>query len=93
MVLKALDDDSRKQFSIEKSVEGVVVTEVEPVRRRPRRALSRAMLSWKSRSSFIATPADAAAKVASLKQADRRNAQVMIANAKGDLRFVALRLE
>lgn len=93
MVLKALDDDLRKQFSIEKSVEGVVVTEVEPGSPASEKGIAAGDVIVEIAQEFIATPADAAAKIAALKQSDRRNAQVMVANAKGDLRFVALRLE
>lgn len=93
MVLKALDDDVRKQYSIEKSVEGVVVTEVEPGSPAAEKGIVAGDVIVEIAQEFIASPADAAAKITALKQADRRNAQVMIANAKGDLRFVALRLE
>ncbi len=93
MALKALDDDLRKQFSIEKSVEGVVVTEVEPSSPASEKGIVAGDVIVEIAQEFIATPADAAAKITSLKQADRRNAQVMVSNAKGDLRFVALRLE
>ncbi|HWU63865.1 MAG TPA: Do family serine endopeptidase [Ensifer sp.] len=93
MSLKALNDDLRKQFSIEKSVEGVVVTEVEPGSPASEKGIVAGDVIVEIAQEFIATPADAAAKITSLKQADRRNAQVMVSNAKGDLRFVALRLE
>ncbi len=93
MSLKALNDDVRKQFSIEKSVEGVVVTEVEPGSPASEKGIVAGDVIVEIAQEFIATPADAAAKITALKQADRRNAQVMVSNAKGDLRFVAIRLE
>jgi len=93
MSLKALNDDLRKQFSIEKSVEGVVVTEVEPGSPASEKGIVAGDVIVEIAQEFIASPADAAAKITALKQSDRRNAQVMVANAKGDLRFVALRLE
>ncbi len=93
MALKALDDNLRKQFSIEKSVEGVVVTEVEPGSPASEKGIVAGDVIVEIAQEFIASPADAVAKITSLKQADRRNAQVMVSNAKGDLRFVALRLE
>jgi serine protease Do len=93
MVLKALDDGLRKQFSIDKSVEGVLVSEVEPGSPAAEKGIVAGDVIVEIAQEFIATPEDAAKKIESLKQADRRNAQVMVANAKGDLRFVALRLE
>lgn len=93
MSLKALNDDLRKQFSIEKSVEGVVVTEVEPGSPASEKGIVAGDVIVEIAQEFIASPADAAAKITALKQSDRRNAQVMVSNAKGDLRFVALRLE
>ncbi|MCD2173182.1 Do family serine endopeptidase [Rhizobium sp. C4] len=93
MSLKALNDDLRKQFSIEKSVEGVVVAEVEPGSPASEKGIVAGDVIVEIAQEFISTPADAAAKITSLKQADRRNAQVMVSNNKGDLRFVAIRLE
>ena len=93
MSLKALNDDLRKQFSIEKSVEGVVVTEVEAGSPASEKGIVVGDVIVEIAQEFIASPADAAAKITALKQSDRRNAQVMVSNAKGDLRFVALRLE
>jgi len=42
---------------------------------------------------FMKSPDAVVAKVQSLKQEGRRNAQLMIASANGDLRFVAVPME
>jgi serine protease Do len=42
---------------------------------------------------FMKSPDAVAAKVQALKQEGRRNAQLMIASANGDLRFVAVPME
>jgi serine protease Do len=93
MTLKALDDNLRKQYSIEKSVEGVLVTEVEPGSPAAEKGIVAGDIVVEIAQEFVSTPEAVAAKIASLKEADRRAAQVMVSNAKGDLRFVALRLE
>lgn len=93
MTLKVLDDDTRKQFSIEQSVEGALVAEVEPGSPAAEKGITPGDVIVEIAQQFVSSPADVAAKINALKRADRRNAQVMISNAKGDLRFVALRLE
>lgn len=93
MTLKALDDNLRKQYSIAQSVEGVLVAEVEPGSPASEKGIVAGDIVVEIGQEFVSTPEAAAAKIASLKQSDRRAAQVMLSNAKGDLRFVALRLE
>lgn len=93
MSLKALDDDLRKQYNIDKSVDGVLVTQVEPGSPAAEKGIVAGDVIVEIAQEFMTTPEDIASKITTLKEADRRNAQVMISNAKGDLRFVALRLE
>ena len=93
MSLKSLDDDLRKQYNIDKSVDGVLVTEVEPGSPAADKGIVAGDVIVEIAQEFMTTPEDIASKITTLKEADRRNAQVMISNAKGDLRFVALRLE
>ena len=42
---------------------------------------------------FVNSPEDVAQKIVELKQNDRRNAYLMVANTKGELRLVAVPLE
>ena len=93
MTLAELDDAARKEFKIDPSVDGVLVTDVEPGSPAAEKGIVVGDIVVEISQEFVANPDDVASKINSLKEEDRRNAQVMISNAKGDLRFVALRLE
>jgi serine protease Do len=93
MTLAELDDAARKQFKIDPSVDGVLVTDVEPGSPAAEKGIVAGDIVVEISQEFVSNPDDVASKINSLKEEDRRNAQVMISNAKGDLRFVAIRLE
>ncbi|OWO96043.1 serine protease [Rhizobium esperanzae] len=91
--LSLLSPETRKAFGIAESVDGVVVTEVEPGSASAEKGLKPGDVIVEVAQEFMKTPDAVAAKVKSLKQEGRRNAQLMIASANGDLRFVAVPME
>ena len=93
MMLQQLNDDLRKQYNIDASVEGVLVSDVEPGSPAADKGIVTGDVIVEISQEFVGTPEDAANRIEALKEQDRRTAQVMISNSKGDLRFVALRLE
>ena len=93
MMLQELNDDFRKQYHIDASVEGVLVSDVEPGSPAAEKGIVTGDVIVEISQEYVGTPEDAANRIEALKEQDRRTAQVMISNAKGDLRFVALRLE
>jgi serine protease Do len=93
MTLLELSEDLRKQYNIDASVEGVLVSDVEPGSPAADKGIVTGDVIVEISQEFVGTPEDAANRIEALKEQDRRTAQVMISNAKGDLRFVALRLE
>ncbi|MBB3352979.1 serine protease Do [Rhizobium sp. BK049] len=91
--LSLLSPETRKAFGIAESVDGVVVTEVEPGSASAEKGLKPGDVIVEVAQEFMKSPDAVAAKVKSLKQEGRRNAQLMIASANGDLRFVAVPME
>ncbi len=89
--LSLLSAETRKAFGIAESVDGVVVTEVTPGSASAEKGLKPGDVIVEVAQEFMKSPDAVAAKVKSLKQEGRRNAQLMIASANGDLRFVAVR--
>jgi len=91
--LSLLSAETRKAFGIAESVDGVVVTEVTPGSASAEKGLKPGDVIVEVAQEFMKSPDAVAAKVKSLKQEGRRNAQLMIASANGDLRFVAVPME
>jgi serine protease Do len=91
--LSLLSPETRKAFGIAESVDGVVVTEVTPGSAAAEKGLKPGDVIVEVAQEFMKSPDAVAGKVQSLKQEGRRNAQMMIASANGDLRFVAVPME
>ncbi|MDO9418785.1 Do family serine endopeptidase [Pararhizobium sp.] len=93
MKLGALDEASRKTFGISEDVDGVVVTDVQPDSAAAERRIIAGDVIVEVGQESVAAPEDVTARVQELKNEDRRNAILMIANKTGELRFVTLRME
>jgi serine protease Do len=93
MTIAGLDDGLRKQFSIDASVDGVLVVDVQPGSPAAEKGINPGDVIVEIGQDFVNTPEDAINRIEALKEQDRRNAQVMVSNGKGDLRFLSLKLE
>ncbi|OWV90356.1 serine protease [Rhizobium sp. R635] len=91
--LSLLSPETRKAFGIAESVDGVVVTEVTPGSASAEKGLKPGDVIVEVAQEFMKSPDAVASKVQALKREGRRNAQLMIASANGDLRFVAVPME
>lgn len=91
--LSLLSPETRKTFGIAESVDGVVVTEVAPGSAAAEKGLKAGDVIVEVAQEFMKSPDAVASKVQTLKQEGRRNAQMMVAAANGDLRFVAVPME
>jgi serine protease Do len=91
--LSQLSAETRKTFGIAESVDGVLVAEVAPGSLAAEKGLKPGDVIVEVAQEFMRSPEAVAAKVQSLKQEGRRNAQMMIASSNGDLRFVAVPME
>jgi len=93
MTLAPLDEARRKSFSIVESVEGVVVTAIEPNSPAAQKGLKVGEVIVEVAQDFVESPADVSKRINMLKAEGRRNAHVMVSDASGNLRFIALPLE
>ena len=93
MVLAELDDALRKQFSIEESVSGVVVTEVKPGSSAEEKRVTAGDVIKEIAQEQVATPDEVKAQIDKLKSEGRRSALLLLANPTGDVRFVPVRIE
>jgi serine protease Do len=93
LTLGALDEARRKEFSIAPDVEGVVILDVKAGSEAAAKGLAKGDVIVEVAQSFVKSPEDVADKITELKESDRRNAYMMIANGKGDLRLVAVPID
>ena len=93
LTLSPLTAENRKEFSIPESVEGVLVLDVPADSAAHEKGIRKGDVIVEIAQSFMESPEDVADKIAELKRDDRRNAYLMVANQKGELRLVAVPIE
>lgn len=94
MTLAPLDAEAREAFGIEdEEIKGVVVTEIEPGSVAQEKRVQQGDVIVEVAQESVRTPADVLEKIEKLKADNRRTALLLLANAQGDLRFVAVRIE
>ncbi|MDX3925194.1 MAG: Do family serine endopeptidase [Shinella sp.] len=93
MSLATLDEESHKSYGIVESVEGVVVTAVEPNSAAAERRIEVGDVIVEIGQEAVSSPEDVTSRIDKLKSEGRRNALLMIANKSGALRFVTVRME
>jgi serine protease Do len=93
MTVAPLDAEQRKTFSIADSVDGVIITAVAQGSAAADKGLKPGDVVVEVAQDFVETPGDVTERFDALKADGRRNAQLMIADKAGNLRFVAISLE
>jgi serine protease Do len=91
--LAELDDDAREVYKIAPSVEGVVISDVDPGSAAAEKGLKTGDVIVEIAQDFVSNPQAVADKLQELIDEGRRNAYMMIASPNGDLRLVAVPLE
>ena len=90
--LSALSPELRKRFDLEESVAGVVVTEIADDSIAARKGLRLGDVIVEVGQEEVSAPGDVARKVAKAKEEGRKSVLLLL-DRKGDLRFVALRVD
>ncbi len=93
MNLVTLTDELRTEKSIAESVEGVLVASVEAGSVAEQKGVKAGDVIVEVGQDFMEVPGDVMVRVNGLKSAGRKNAHMMVADAQGNLRFVAVPLE
>jgi serine protease Do len=91
--LTNLTDEARKRFNIKSGVKGVLITEVQPGSAAAEKRLSAGDVIVEIAQEAVASAADVEKRVEQLKKDGRKSALLLVSNADGELRFVALALE
>ncbi|MBL8590218.1 MAG: DegQ family serine endoprotease [Methylobacteriaceae bacterium] len=91
--LSALNDDARRKYSIKSSVKGVVVTQVDPASSAGEKRIQAGDVIMEVNQEAVANPADVARRVETAKSGGKKNVLLLVANAQGDTRFVAVAID
>ena len=93
LTLSELTEERREEYGLEDDVEGVVVIAVEPESNGAEKGLMPGDVIAEVSQEEVLSPQDFSDRVENLRAEDRRSALLLVSNASGDMRFVALRLD
>jgi serine protease Do len=93
--LSGLSDDMRKKFKIRDNIKGVLVTGVDPsvAMADPDKRLAPGDVVVEVQYENVGTPADMQKRIDQLKSQGKKIAVLLVSNADGETRFVALNLQ
>jgi serine protease Do len=91
--LANLNEELRKRFKIKDTVKGVVITGVESGSAAADKQLKSGDVIVEIAQQAVNSAADVQQRVDSLRKEGRKSALLLVANAEGELRFVALALQ
>ena len=93
--LSSLSDDLRKKFKVRDNVKGVIVTGVDPSvgTAAPDKRLSPGDVIVEVQYEAVGNPADLQSRIEALKTDGKKVAVLLVSNADGETRFVALSLQ
>jgi serine protease Do len=85
-----LTDDLRDRYGIGKTVEGVVITEVKPDSPAAQKNVKPGDVIVEVTQEKVKQPQDVLARLLAVKKSGRRSVLLLLSDAKGELRFVAV---
>jgi serine protease Do len=91
--LTGISDELRKRFNIKDSVKGVVVTRVDPNSPAADKRIQPGDIIVEVQQEGVSTPEQVQKRIEALKKEGRKSALLLLANAQGDVRFVAVTIE
>ena len=90
MEFSALNDAQRKTFSLKDGAKGVVVTKVDPDSPAGEKHIVPGDVIVEVNQDAVTTPVEVTKKLDAAKSAGKKTALLLVANANGEVRFVAL---
>ena len=85
-----LTEALREQYGIGKSIEGVVVTEVDPASPAAQKDMKPGDVIVEVTQTKVRDPQEVMARVTAIKKSGRKSVLLLLSDAKGGLRFVAV---
>lgn len=91
--LASVTAETRRRFNLREGAKGVVVTRVNPNSPAADKRIQAGDVIVEVGQEPVSTPEDVTRRIDALKKEGRRMALLLIANAQGDVRFVAVSIE
>ncbi len=91
--LSSVTDDLRKRYNIKDGQKGVVVTKVDPNSAAADKRIQPGEFIVEVGQEAVSTPAEVSKRVDALKKDGRKSVLLLVANANGEVRFVAVGLD
>ena len=91
--MSGMTDELRRRFSLKDDLKGVVITRVDPNSAASDKRIQAGEVIVEVNQEPVANPADVTKKIDDLKAQGRKSALLLVANAQGEVRFVALSIE
>jgi serine protease Do len=88
-----MTDELRRRFSLKDDLKGVVITRVDPNSSASDKRIQAGEVIVEVNQEPVTNPADVTKKIDDLKAQGRKSALLLVANAQGEVRFVALSIE
>ena len=82
-----------RRYNIKDNVKGVVVTRVDPNSAAADKRIQAGEVIVEVGQEPVSSPADVTRRVETLKKDGRKSALLLVANAQGEVRFVAVSIE
>jgi serine protease Do len=91
--LSSMTDELRKRYTLKESVKGVLITKVDPNSVAADKRVQAGEVVVEVGQEPVSTPADVTKRLDAIKKEGRKSALLLVSNAQGDVRFVALTIE
>ncbi|MCP8937207.1 Do family serine endopeptidase [Alsobacter sp. SYSU M60028] len=91
--LSPMSDELRKRYSIKEGVRGVLVTRVDPNSPAADKRITPGDVVVEVQQEPVSTPDAIVKRLETLKKDGKKSALLLVANAQGDVRFVAIGIE
>jgi serine protease Do len=88
--LSAVTDELKRRYSIKDGAKGVVITKVDPNSSAADKRIQAGEMILEVGQEAVSSPADVSKRIDALKKDGRKNVLLLVANARGEERFVAV---
>lgn len=93
MTLQALNPELRAKFGVAEKVDGVMVTATDAAGAGPSHGIQTGDVIVEVTNQKVSTPAEVAGRIENVRASGRKSALLLVSDAKGGIRFVAVPLE